>query len=225
MLRQPPPQWLLRWRQVLLMLLNLEITTIRMMSRMVRLGMAQRSWLSLRETVALRQEQEMLVQAMNQPHYHPSECTHPDWKRYGNRTGSYARCTLCHTRRRWDHQERVWVEIGPVPSASSSLPQPSPSNTSQALPRSLRTTTSKAKAKSRAYPSSPSPSSDPFAQQVPLHVLQDLSRVTEANLPQIHLEQMQRLMQMAEEDGSPQMDWQETASQLDLYEWDEGGDL
>ena len=56
-------------------------------------------------------------------------------------------------------------------------------------------------------------------------MLQDLSRVTEANLPQIHLEQMQRLMQMAEEDGSPQMDWQETASQLDLYEWDEGGDL
>ena len=236
MIRQPPPQWLIRWRQILHLVLNLEYTALQWMSRMVRLGIANRSWMTLREQFQLQQEQQALATSMKSPQYHPTECSHPEWKRYGNRTGSYARCTLCHTRRQWDHQGKQWVEIGLAQSASSSLPLPSPSNTSQDSSRPPRATTSKAKAK--PYPKSAFPPSSPIAStgpstqrvmEIPPEVLADLARVTPENIMNIHQEQLQRVLQLVQESQQESqqmpemydMDWQETASGADLYEWQE----
>ena len=65
--------------------------------------------------------------------------------------------------------------------------------------------------------------------EIPPEVLADLARVTPENIMNIHQEQLQRVLQLVQESQQesqqmPEMydvDWQETASGADLYEWQE----
>ena len=82
----------------------------------------------------------------------------------------------------------------------------------------------KPKAKSRGHPSSQSPLNEPTVQEIPQHVLDNLNLLTAENIHQIHQVHYQRLLNMAAE-GPPnpelEMEWQETGSQEDLYDWGE----
>lgn len=65
-------------------------------------------------------------------------------------------------------------------------------------------------------------------QEIPHQVLADLSQLTAGNIHQIHNQQIDRLLQLAQEGHQevpdPDMDWQETGSQLELYDWEDQDD-
>lgn len=58
-------------------------------------------------------------------------------------------------------------------------------------------------------------------QEIPQHVLDDLNLLTAENIHQIHQVHYQRLSNMAAEGPELEMEWQETGSQEDLYDWGE----
>lgn len=58
-------------------------------------------------------------------------------------------------------------------------------------------------------------------QEIPQHVLDDLNLFTAENIHQIHQVHYQRLLNMAAEGPELEMEWQETGSQEDLYDWGE----
>ena len=45
-----------------------------------------------------READQQVARMKREPVNMPKECSHPEWKRHGNKYGSYATCTLCHTR-------------------------------------------------------------------------------------------------------------------------------
>ena len=121
MLRQPPT-WLTNWRALVLHVMLLPLNTFKMMSKMVKLGMKNRIWMTIQEAIELRQEQTEEIKLLLQKS-DPSTCTHPLCKRYGNRHGRYSLCQRCG---RWDHIRNGWEIHGhPSSSGSSALPPPS----------------------------------------------------------------------------------------------------
>lgn len=154
MLQQPPPRWLRNWRRMLLNVLQLELAALCWMSRMVCLGMASRSWITLKDKEEESLWEEQMINLKKNPIADAPTCRNPRWKRYGNRRGSFATCILCRQKTKWDPDQEKWVVTGGASSRKSSLPAPSSSDILQATPIC-------AASKSRARPpnSSAAPSS------------------------------------------------------------------
>lgn len=120
-----PPEWLQRWRNLVRRLLGIFMHTIRYMSRMVRLDMAPRSWLTEQQVIAREHRMEMAVRSRPLP----SLCAHTEFRRYGNTHGRFSQCLQCLQRFRWLQDQQAWEPYGNQPSPSSShLPPPSSSN-------------------------------------------------------------------------------------------------
>ena len=126
------------------------------MSRMVRLGMHNRSWMTLWEREQNRLEEEKMLQTQKAPKQDVQDCSHPEWKRHGNRHGSYATCILCHMRVKWSPELDAWQSTGQVGSRKSSLPSPSSSGI---LPPPLTTQSKSRPQPPRGYLRSSQPTS------------------------------------------------------------------
>lgn len=111
--------------------------------RMFRLGMRDRSWLTLWESNMQRIKEQDTIMTKKAPMQTMRDCSHPEWKRHGNIHGSFATCLLCHMKAKWNTEQGAWQSIGLAGSRRSSLPLPS---SSSILPTS-RTTQSKSKAR------------------------------------------------------------------------------
>ena len=119
-----PPTWLKAWRELVIKLMMVPFRTFRAMSRMVKLGLKHRDWLTLEERFLQHQEQTTKVEPP--PAW---DCIHADCRRYGNRHGRFAECKRCLQRFRWDDNVAGWLVRGGDKSASSTrLPAPSSSN-------------------------------------------------------------------------------------------------
>ena len=84
-----------------------------------------RQWLTLHERVQEELIIKELVDAKKKAPMDSKDCPRPEWKRHGNRHGSFAQCVLCHLRIKWSPARSRWE---PKPSRSSSLPEPSSSS-------------------------------------------------------------------------------------------------
>jgi hypothetical protein len=81
-----PPEWLIRWRRLVeRMMGTLFLPTLRSMSRMVGMGLAPRTWLTMLEQQLMMEEDRMTRQERVRPL--PALCTHPEFRRYGNKSG------------------------------------------------------------------------------------------------------------------------------------------
>ena len=197
--RQQPPSWLLAWNHLTYLLMNIELITLRHMAKMVRLGLMPRAWLTMADRQAQLEQDNNLLKLKKDPLQDPQHCSHPEWKRHGNRHGSYATCVLCHFKVKWNPAMKAWEpHAGASSSQKSCLPLPSSSNT---LPASaMRATSTKAKAKARV----PDPSSSPTTSTRPFTM--QTGYVIPPSLP-IHSEE-------------ELMDFTETGSQEHNFDWD-----
>ena len=154
-----PPPWIQAWRRIVHLLVSVELMALRWMSKVVTLGLESRDWLSLRETEHQRDVDKLMARMKREPIKTPADCTHPEWKRHGNKHGSYATCTLCHTRVKWSVDNQAWeASAGWSSSQRSSLPLPSSSNIlQQASSSGPKATTSKSKARPKGPPVTPLP--------------------------------------------------------------------
>ena len=62
----------------------------------------------------------------------PGSCPHPEYNRYGNDYGKFARCKRCQKRWRWNQHRQLWEEHPDTAKGlhlESRLPLPSSSNT------------------------------------------------------------------------------------------------
>ena len=107
---------------------NLELQTFKWMSRMMRLGMRDRSWLTLWESNMQRIKEQDTIMTKKAPMQTMRDCSHPEWKRHGNIHGSFATCLLCHMKAKWNTEQGAWQSIGLAGSRRSSLPLPSSSS-------------------------------------------------------------------------------------------------
>lgn len=80
------PEWLIRWRRLVKRMMGtLFLPTLRSMSRMVGMGLAPRTWLTMLEQQLMMEEDRMTRQERVRPL--PALCTHPEFRRYGNKSG------------------------------------------------------------------------------------------------------------------------------------------
>ncbi|CAJ1354878.1 unnamed protein product [Effrenium voratum] len=147
----PPDTWQ-NWRTVVLKLMLVTFKCYRAMSRMVRLGMASRTWLTLAETQADIKEHvdELSLAQKTTQKAMPGTCTHPKFKRYGNMHGSYSQCLRCGQRFKWNPEHGMWVVQTGSSGSSGSLPLPCSGlimTQAEVRNRSIQGATAKSKAK------------------------------------------------------------------------------
>ncbi|CAK9013314.1 Integrase catalytic domain-containing protein [Durusdinium trenchii] len=107
--------------------MSLFLRTLRSMSRMIGMGMAPRAWLTMLEQHIIAQEDQSTRALRSRPL--PALCSHPEFRRYGNRTGRYSQCLQCFQKFKFNDEEQGWDLFGgPSSQPSSPLPLPSPSN-------------------------------------------------------------------------------------------------
>ena len=93
---------------------------------MVRLRMAPRSWMTMLEQHNLTLEFQAENASRRRPV--PSLCTHPSFRRYGNKAGRFSQCNDCLLKYKYNQERQGWEVYGEQPSQrSSQLPLPSPS--------------------------------------------------------------------------------------------------
>ena len=121
------------------------------MSKLVRIGIRPRSWLTAHETQELK---EMQSRALAKPKPSKKTCTHPSFRRYGNAHGRFTECLRCEAKFRWMQEQEGWVEYSPKSSSSSALPMPSSANilTPKDLAPKTTGTSSKSKPKAASTP-------------------------------------------------------------------------
>ena len=108
--------------------MSLFLRTLRSMSRMVGMGLAPRTWLTMLEQHLMNMEEMESRSLRARPL--PGLCTHPEFRRYGNKSGRYSQCLQCHQRFKFNPELQGWEVCGGRSSQHSSpLPLPSPSNT------------------------------------------------------------------------------------------------
>ena len=174
------------------------------------------------------------MRAKKEPMVNQSDCQHPEWRRYGNKSGSFSQCLLCHQVRKWNTSLEKWELAGKPSSRKSSLPVPSSSNTLPAPPRS---TTSKARARPQRSSAAPSmsttipPLEDGGYQEDLVGLGADLISEELSHRAFLRqqglLEEYERQQQQIIEDGMrarmrmDHMDFEETGSQLEIWDWEE----
>ena len=119
-----PPQWLRKWRSFVKNLIEFPRHFFVTMTTAVRLGI-------LPDSVY-----EAVPPELDVKFAHPAgTCPHPDYVRYGNAYGKFARCKQCLKRWRWNADRQQWVEHldkafdckllssrPPLPSSSNTVP-------------------------------------------------------------------------------------------------------
>ena len=139
-----PPTWLEHWRTFLLRLFLLEFNVIKSMRKLVRLGIRPRTWLS---SMGLLELQEKHRAQMQRTMVSQRDCTHPEFQRYGNLHGRFAKCKRCDQRFKWNQELGAWAVHSPTSSSSSALPLPSQDTILSPSELVHRTTAAKSKSK------------------------------------------------------------------------------
>lgn len=145
---EQPPIWLENWRKVVLRVMLLEFNVLKSMSRLVRLKIRPRAWLTASEEVDRIMTQQN--QSASKVKSFPTEsCTHPNCRRYGNIHGSFAECRRCLQKFKWNPDFQGW-KIHGDPKLQRSSQLPAPSSLTIIPPGINRTTTPKVKAKGKS---------------------------------------------------------------------------
>ena len=84
----PPPAWLQNWRMMVRRFRHVEMWMATMMVQAVRLGLRPRRWIQHQDPLDM-ELQEALLNKATKP------CAHEKMHRYGNRSGSFAKCLMC----------------------------------------------------------------------------------------------------------------------------------
>lgn len=134
-----PPQWIQSWKQIVIKVMLLEFRCLTGMSRLVSFGLRPRSWLTSWEQTTLKEEQALEV-AVTTKTYDQNTCAHPDFRRDGNKHGSYAQCKRCLKKLREKATQKGWLQVGSR-SSSQSVPLPLPSS-QNIIPPGITSTTS-----------------------------------------------------------------------------------
>ena len=165
-----PPEWMQAWRSLVMKVMMLEFRALRAMARLVKFGLRPRRWMTAWELEELKKDhaKDMALQTKTTPPQPMSTCTHPEFRRYGNKHGSYAQCKRCMAKFQWNPDEEGWLQLGGDSSLRfTPLPLPSSDNIICPVPGldaiqykqgALAKSTPKAKAKSKKSATSSSAS-------------------------------------------------------------------
>ena len=125
----PPPAWLQNWRQMVRRFRHVEMWMATMMVQAVRLGLRPRRWIQHQDPLDM-ELQEALLNKATKP------CAHEKMHRYGNRSGSFAKCLMCEKKWKWSEDEDRWTDL--ASSKRQPLPLPSSSTASNFLDKARR---------------------------------------------------------------------------------------
>eukprot|EP00913_Durusdinium_trenchii_P028676 g26892.t1 len=165
-----PPEWMQAWRSLVMKVMMLEFRALRAMARLVKFGLRPRRWMTAWELEELKKDhaKDMALQTKTTPPQPMSTCTHPEFRRYGNKHGSYAQCKRCMAKFQWNPDEEGWLQLGgdsslrftplPLPSSDNIICPVTGLDAIQYKQGALAKSTPKAKAKSKKSATSSSAS-------------------------------------------------------------------
>ncbi|CAK8991428.1 Integrase catalytic domain-containing protein, partial [Durusdinium trenchii] len=164
------PEWMQAWRSLVMKVMMLEFRALRAMARLVKFGLRPRRWMTAWELEELKKDhaKDMALQTKTTPPQPMSTCTHPEFRRYGNKHGSYAQCKRCMAKFQWNPDEEGWLQLGgdsslrftplPLPSSDNIICPVTGLDAIQYKQGALAKSTPKAKAKSKKSATSSSAS-------------------------------------------------------------------